>query len=139
MTDIAEISSQNVQLRTFSRSPHVSSKIANGTALLPHLDKRSAIAIRFAELYRGILADLGGETRVSEGVRQLARRAALLSAESERLEVLCAKGDAAFDLELYGTICDRLGRLFTRLGLNRDVIEASQWSPPPDIGAIEPE
>jgi hypothetical protein len=43
----------------------------------------------------------------------------VLSAESERMEALAARGDAEFDIELYGMICDRLGRLFGRLGLER--------------------
>ena len=34
------------------------------------------------------------------------------------------KGDAAFDVELYGMLCDRLGRLFSRLGLRRAMIDA---------------
>ena len=56
---------------------------------------------------------------LSEGQRQLIRRAAMLSAESERMEALAARGEAEFDIDLYGMICDRLGRLFGRLGLDR--------------------
>ncbi len=63
--------------------------------------------------------DLGGRDRLSEGQRQLIRRAAMLSAECERLEAMSARGEAGFDIELYGQICDRLGRLFGRLGLER--------------------
>jgi hypothetical protein len=43
----------------------------------------------------------------------------MLSAESERMEALAARGEAGFDIDLYGMICDRLGRLFGRLGLER--------------------
>ena len=43
----------------------------------------------------------------------------MLSAESERMEALAARGEAEFDIDLYGMICDRLGRLFGRLGLER--------------------
>ena len=41
----------------------------------------------------------------------------MLSAESERMEALAARGEAEFNIELYGMLCDRLGRLFGRLGL----------------------
>jgi hypothetical protein len=43
----------------------------------------------------------------------------MLSAEFERMEALAARGEAEFDIDLYGMICDRLGRLFGRLGLER--------------------
>ena len=43
----------------------------------------------------------------------------MLSAESERMEALAARGEAEFDIDLYGMICDRLGRVFGRLGLER--------------------
>jgi hypothetical protein len=70
-------------------------------------------------LVEDISADLGGKDRLSEGQRQLIRRAAMLSAECERQEALSARGEAEFNCELYGTMCDRLGRLFGRLGLQR--------------------
>jgi hypothetical protein len=63
--------------------------------------------------------DLGGLDCLSEGQKQLIRRAAMLSAESKRLEALSARGEAGFDIDLYGMLCDRLGRLFGRLGLER--------------------
>jgi hypothetical protein len=55
----------------------------------------------------------------------------MLSAECERLEAFAArderlgpinwKDEAAFkfDIDTYGVLCDRLGRLFDRLGLKR--------------------
>jgi hypothetical protein len=94
------------------------SKAANGK-LLPMTDGRSATARRFKDLVEDIAADLGGKALLSEGQKQLIRRAAMLSAECERQEALAARGEAEFDVELYGMICDRLGRLFGRLGLER--------------------
>lgn len=82
-------------------------------------DGRSATARRFKDLVEDISADLGGKDHLSEGQRQLIRRAAMLSAESERMEALAARGEAEFDIDLYGMICDRLGRLFGRIGLER--------------------
>ena len=82
-------------------------------------DGRSATARRFKDLIDDISGDLGGKDRLSEGQHQLIRRAAMLSAECERQEALAARGEAEFNCELYGTMCDRLGRLFGRLGLER--------------------
>ena len=95
------------------------SRVTNGSKLLPLADGCSVTARRFRDLYEDISADLGGVAMLSEGQRQLIRRAAMLSAESERMEALAARGEAEFDIDLYGMICDRLGRLFGRLGLER--------------------
>jgi hypothetical protein len=95
------------------------SRVTNGSKLLPLSDCRSATARRFRDLYEDITADLGGVAMLSEGQCQLIRRAAMLSAESERMEALAARGEAEFDIDLYGALCDRLGRLFGRLGLER--------------------
>jgi len=101
------------------RSSRLRSRLSNGSKLLPMTDGRSATARRFKDLVEDIAADLGGKDHLSEGQRQLIRRAAMLSAESERMEALAARGEAEFDIDLYGMICDRLGRLFGRLGLER--------------------
>ena len=101
------------------RKPEARSRVGNGKTLLTMVDGRSATARRFKDLVEDIAADLGGKDHLSEGQRQLIRRAAMLSAESERMEALAARGEAEFDIDLYGMICDRLGRLFGRLGLER--------------------
>jgi hypothetical protein len=67
---------------------------------------------------------LGGAEFISEGKRQLARRAALLSAELERLEALWSREEAEFDSDKYGMMTDRLGRCLQRLGLERRPREA---------------
>ena len=109
------------------------SRVTNGSKLLPLSDGRSATARRFRDLYEDIATDLGGLDHLSEGQKQLIRRAAMLSAECERMEAMAARNDRrpdgaiawksdvpfVFDLEIYGTLCDRLGRLFGRLGLER--------------------
>jgi hypothetical protein len=102
-----------------ARSPSVRSKLANGSKLLPLTDGRSATARRFRDLYEEMTADLGGLSFLSEGQRQLCRRAALLSAELERLEALWSRGEAEFDADKYGMMTDRLGRCLQRLGLER--------------------
>ena len=62
--------------------------------------------------------DLGGSDRLSEGQRQLIRRAATLSIMSESVEADFIR-NLAFDSEAYGVLCDRLGRCLQRLGLER--------------------
>ena len=104
---------------TPSRKAMGRSKLSNGKKLLPLTDGRSATARRFKDLVFDISADLGGKDHLSEGQRQLIRRAAMLSAECERQEALAARGEAGFDCDAYGVMCDRLGRLFGRLGLER--------------------
>jgi hypothetical protein len=91
------------------------SRVSNGSKLLPLSDGRSCSARRFRDLYQDICADLGGAAHLSEGERQLARRAAMLSAEAERLKAMAARGEA-FDVGVYGALCDRLGRVFGPTG-----------------------
>ena len=74
------------------------SRVTNGSKLLPLADGRSVTARRFRDLYEDIAMDLGGLDCLSEGQKQLIRRAAMLSAESERLEALSARGEAGFDM-----------------------------------------
>jgi hypothetical protein len=120
MENVTETSSTVSARSPFDRTGKSStrSKAANGK-LLPLTDGRSATARRFKDLVEDIAADLGGKEHLSEGQRQLIRRAAMLSAESERMEAMAARGEAEFDIDLYGMLCDRLGRLFGRLGLER--------------------
>jgi hypothetical protein len=105
--------------RLARRSPAHRSRVSNGSKLLPLADGRSVTARRFRDLIEEISADLGGPSILSEGQRQLIRRAAMLSAECERLEALAARGECPEFVETYGPLCDRLGRLFDRLGLKR--------------------
>jgi hypothetical protein len=95
------------------------SRITNGRALLEGVDGRSAIARRFRDLYQGIVADVagqGGPPSTSEALRQLCRRAALLSLECEKIEARAVSG-AEIDVAAYGSLTGQLGRLFARIGL----------------------
>jgi hypothetical protein len=124
------VAGENIPQVASRKGPH-RSRVTNGSTLLPLADGRSVTARRFRDLFEDICADLGGVDILSEGQKQLARRAAMLSAECERLEALAArderptrenwKEDLAnkFDVVTYGICCDRLGRLFDRLGLER--------------------
>ena len=102
-----------------SRKKHGRSRVANGSKLLPLTDGRSVSARRFKDLIQDIGADLGGLEYLSESERQLIRRAALLSAESERFEAQWARGETEFDLAMYCTMANNLRRLVETLGLRR--------------------
>lgn len=65
-----------------------------------------------------IISDIGGADILSEGQRQIARRCATIAIACERMEGEAAAGNA-IDLDAYGTLTDRLGRAFQRLGLKR--------------------
>jgi hypothetical protein len=103
------------------RPPQQRSRIANGKALLANTDGRSTWARRFRDLYESHLADLGGEIETSEAERSIARRAATLAVELERMEAQFATAGAATsdELALYGTTANSLRRLLESTGLKR--------------------
>jgi hypothetical protein len=92
--------------------------VTNGRRLFVTRPGDTAWARRFRDLLLQIINDLGGPEILSEGQRQLARRAATLSVECERLEGEMAAGHEV-DLHRYGQLTDRIGRTFHRLGLKR--------------------
>ena len=96
------------------------SAVSNGTRLfcVDGLDGRSQTARRFRDLVETIGNDLGGVDHLSEGQKQLIRRAATLSIMAEAMEADAVR-NLAFDGEAYGVLCDRLGRCLQRLGLER--------------------
>jgi hypothetical protein len=96
------------------------SKVSNGTTLFaPDLtDGRSRSGRRFRDILDEIHSDLGGTEHLSEGQRQLCRRAATLSMTAEGMESHAVMGEP-FDVDLYGQLTDRLGRCLQRLGLER--------------------
>src|SRR5262245_12076320 len=94
------------------------SAVTNGKRLHVVNPGDTAWARRFRDVLAEITNDLGGADLLSEGQRQLARRAATISIACERMEGEAA-AEAAIDTELYGRLTDRLGRVFQRLGLKR--------------------
>lgn len=95
------------------------SRVSNGSKLLPLADGQSVTARRFRDIFEEIGADLGGLDNLSEAQKQIARRAAALSAESERQEALWARGEAEFDVQRYTVQANTLRRLLETLGIER--------------------
>lgn len=107
-----------------SRVPRLRSAVTNGKRLhvVPPGDTRWAR--RFRDILAEIVADLGGPCELSEAQRQLARRAATIAIACEQLEAKAVAGKD-IDLDCYGTLTDRLGRAFGRLGLKRVARDAT--------------
>jgi hypothetical protein len=86
-------------------SPTTRSAVTNGTQLfvVDTIDGRSKEARRFRDVLGQIMDDLGGTDHLSEGQKQLARRAALMSVECEKLEAKAVAGEK-IDLEAFGKL-----------------------------------
>jgi hypothetical protein len=93
-------------------------RVSNGKTLFLDGDKGTKAERRFRDIAEAITADLGGADRLSEGQKQLIRRCALISVECEKMESRSVAGED-IDLDLFGTLSDRLGRTLHRLGLRR--------------------
>ena len=94
------------------------SKQANGTALLPGVDGRSAWVRRAKELIADHLSDVP-DASVAE--RSLLRRAAVMTVELERYEKRFALAGEASpeDLDIYARVAANLRRLLESVGLQR--------------------
>jgi hypothetical protein len=76
------------------RTPTARAKLTNGTRgmVLPGIDQRSAIARRYRDVICAIIADLGGENRLSEARLQLIRRFSALVVQAETMEAALVDG-----------------------------------------------
>jgi hypothetical protein len=107
-----------VEIRSKVMRKDQRSAVTNGSRLFVVRPGDNKWARRFRDVFSQIISDLGGADLLSEGQRQLARRCATISIACEGLEGDIAAG-REIDLDLYGTMTDRLGRAFQRLGLKR--------------------
>jgi hypothetical protein len=108
------------------RSSKQRSRMTNGTALLPNIDGRSAIARRFKDITNGILADQGGADQCSESRLQLVRRFAAAAVLAEQMESRLANGEQ-IDIQEHALLCSTLTRLAQRIGIER---RARDLTPP---------
>jgi hypothetical protein len=104
------------------------SAVTNGKRLHVVAPGDGAWSRRFRDVLAEIISDLGGADRLSEGQRQLARRCTTIAIACERMEGEAAAGNE-IDLDAYGTLTDRLGRCFQRLGLKRMPRDVTPPSP----------
>ncbi len=105
------------------KDPSISA-LTNGSQLfLQRVDGRTAWPRRFRDLPELHHTDLGGDDRLSEGERQIVRRAATLEVVLERLEgEFAAAGRAdAEELDLYIRASGALKRLWKAVGLQLSV------------------
>jgi hypothetical protein len=109
------------------RSSKQRSRLTNGTALLPDIDGRSAIARRFKDIAHGILADQGGADQCSECRLQLVRRFAAAAVLAEQMESRLANGEQ-IDIQEHALLCSTLTRLAQRIGIERRARDVT----PPD-------
>ena len=103
------------------------SRLTNGTALLPDIDGRSAIARRFKDITSRILADQGGADQCSESRLQLVRRFAAAAVLAEQMESRLANGEQ-IDIQEHALLCSTLTRLAQRIGIERRARDVT----PPD-------
>jgi hypothetical protein len=101
--------------------PMARTKITNGVRILPNVDGRTFWVRRFRDVNALHLSDLGGSGQVSEAEQSIVRRAALLTVELERLEMLFAEAGAAEpkQLDAYQRCANTLRRLLQTVGLQR--------------------
>jgi hypothetical protein len=112
------------------KSRHHRSAVTNRTKLFAvGMDGRTGQARRYRDILTQIECDVGGIDNLSEGQRQLCRRAATLSFTAEAMEVDAVAGKP-FDIDLFGQLTDRLGCCFARLGLER---KARDVTPTPTL------
>lgn len=90
---------------------------------LNDLDGRTIAARRARDVIQAITTDLGGVDLLSEGSKQLVRRAALLSVYLESCETRWLAGEEV-PLNDYLAAVDRQRRVLTALGLERRARDA---------------
>lgn len=102
------------------RKPEARSRITNGS-ILPGVDGRSTWARRLKDLIALHTADLGGVEAISAAEASILRRAATLTVELERLELVFAlAGEATPEqIDIYSRVSNTLRRHLESVGLKR--------------------
>jgi hypothetical protein len=106
---------------TTAHPPTQRSRVTNGKTLFADGgDMRTPWARRLRDLWEAHVADLGGIDATSEAERSIARRAAVLTVELERMEAAFAVSDSTPEqLTLYQMAANSLRRMLESLGLKR--------------------
>jgi hypothetical protein len=97
------------------RLPSTRNAVTNGSRLHRRgVDGRTRDARRFRDLFESFAESLGGEVRLSEADRALARTAASLTVKSEAMQAEVAKGGEV-DAEQLVRVSNSLSRVLSRL------------------------
>jgi hypothetical protein len=101
-----------------ARLPSTRNAVSNGSRLHRRgIDGRTRDAKRFRDLFESFAQGLGGEERLSEADRALARMTASLTVKSEAMQALVASGgevDAEQLVRVSNSLVRMLGRLVKR-------------------------
>jgi hypothetical protein len=106
-----------------TRAKRFAAKLPNGAAMvqmltLDHIDGRTLAARRARELIEALETDLGGGDRLTEGYRQLIKRAAVLGTYIESCEAMWLSGQNV-DLPSYMSAVNVQRRVLATIGLER--------------------
>jgi hypothetical protein len=107
------------------RPKNLRAKVSNGSRLHAEADGRTVWSRRFRDLVLGHISDLGGRSILSEAQIGLAKRAATLEVELERMEGKLSQGEHV-DLDKYGRAVGNLRRVLETLGLKREPRDITQ-------------
>src|SRR5271163_4300610 len=98
-----------------ARMPSARNAVTNGSRLHRRgIDGRTRNARRFRDLFESFAESLGGEERLSEADRALARMAASLAVKSETMQAEVAAGGEV-DAEQLVRVTNSLSRVLSRL------------------------
>jgi hypothetical protein len=94
------------------------SRITNGSAVLPFVDGRSALARRYRDIAAAVLVDQGGDEVCSESRKQLIRRFAAAACMAEQLEARLVDGER-IDIAEHALLCSTMVRVARQIGVAR--------------------
>jgi hypothetical protein len=114
-----------VEARKLANDPAIvgrkgKSRVSNGKSLFVEFDGRGPWTRRWRDILNQILCDLQPvhADGLTEALRQDARRATTMIIECEKMEGRAAAGED-INVDQYGQLTDRLGRIYRRLGLKQ--------------------
>ena len=117
---LADCGAENVPENTPTKAPGngAAAGVIEGLLAPEALDKRTRAYRLFAGVLAAIYSDCGGEARLTEVRKQLARRLASLAVWAEAQDVAALQG-GAIDVDLYGRVAGHMRRIAEALGLER--------------------
>ncbi|HZV03632.1 MAG TPA: hypothetical protein VE999_00950 [Gemmataceae bacterium] len=116
MTTTAQMPASNPDVGRLK--PEARSRVTNGADILPGVDGRSMTARRYRDISSAIIADQGGEGRLSEARLQLIRRFAAAAVIAEQMEAKLAMG-VEINIVEHAQLSSTLVRIAQRIGINR--------------------